>query len=529
MNIRGFVRAACVTAAGLATVAAATITPLAAADYAKYHTYDEMTAALRDLAKTHANLAKLVEVAKTHEGRTIWAIEIANPAGTPVAERPALLIAANFEGDQLIGSELALYVAEQLLTGYAGEPDDQAAARLARLLHRPARQRRTAPKRCSARSSRRARRTARRTTPTTTAALDEDGPEDLNKDGFIIGDAREGSEGRLHAASRRSAAAAPRRCGEGRGRRLLGLLGRASTTTATASSTRTAPAASISTATSSTSIPTTRPTPGRTWSSEPEARGMLDYVLARRNIAAILTFGESDNLIAPPTRSRRAGAGVDRRPGRLRQPRASTARGTTGRFQAPQGFGGRGFGGGGGGGDAARPRRRRRPRRPARRDAAGDDGRDDGRRVLPHDQRSLPPADRHPHGAGDADPGRRVLRVRLLPVRRAVVLDAGMGHRAAAPAAPGRRRAPAGEGRGARCAATRQGAAPAARRAAREADGRRSGGGRPPEATAGDGGVRPAAASAGWTPRRSTASSPGRRSSIRRSATSRSAASGRTR
>ena len=36
--------------------------------------------------------------------------------------------------------------------------------------------------------------------------------------------------------------------------------------------------------------------------SEAETRGVMDYVLARRNIAAILTFGESDNLIAPPGR-----------------------------------------------------------------------------------------------------------------------------------------------------------------------------------------------------------------------------------
>ena len=33
-----------------------------------------------------------------------------------------MLVAANFEGDQLIGSELALYVAENLLGGYASNP-----------------------------------------------------------------------------------------------------------------------------------------------------------------------------------------------------------------------------------------------------------------------------------------------------------------------------------------------------------------------------------------------------------------------
>ena len=115
---------------------------------------------------------------------------------------------------------------------------------------------------------------------------------------------------------------------------------------------------------------------------------------------------------------------------------------TTGRG----GRGGRGAGGPGGG--AGRP------------DAAGDDGGYGGRRVLPHDQRSLPAADRPARVTRDAYSGRRVLRVRLLPVRGPRVLDAGVGPRrerssgpgAAAPAAGSRaaRRtaaAPAGQGR----------------------------------------------------------------------------------
>ncbi|HEY0875319.1 MAG TPA: M14 family zinc carboxypeptidase, partial [Vicinamibacterales bacterium] len=122
MTIGQFLRAACVAAVGGAYVAAGGGAPLSAADYTRYHTYEELTTALRDLAKSHANLAKLVEIAKTREGRTVWAIEIANPAGTPLAERPALLIAGNLEGDQVIGSELALYIAENLLTGYASNP-----------------------------------------------------------------------------------------------------------------------------------------------------------------------------------------------------------------------------------------------------------------------------------------------------------------------------------------------------------------------------------------------------------------------
>jgi hypothetical protein len=45
------------------------------------------------------------------------------------------------------------------------------------------------------------------------------------------------------------------------------------------------------------------PDAGRHMASEPETRALLEYVLKRRNIAAILAFGESDNLIAAAGRA----------------------------------------------------------------------------------------------------------------------------------------------------------------------------------------------------------------------------------
>ena len=190
MTIRAFLRVASVAAVGIGLVAASSsmaafgTAPLAAADYTKYHTYDEMTAALRDLAKTHGNLAKLVEVAKTREGRTIWAIEIANPAGTPIAERPAMLIAANFEGDQLIGSELALYVAEQLLTGYAGNATIKSRLESHAFYIVPRVNADGAEAMFGAIKSARKMNSAKNDADND-GRLDEDGPEDLNKDGFI--------------------------------------------------------------------------------------------------------------------------------------------------------------------------------------------------------------------------------------------------------------------------------------------------------------------------------------------------------
>ena len=83
--------------------------------------YDEMDGGAARACAVNANLVKIVDLGKSHEGRSIWAVEIANAAGTPLDARPALLVAANFEGDQLIGSELALYLARHLATSYAAD------------------------------------------------------------------------------------------------------------------------------------------------------------------------------------------------------------------------------------------------------------------------------------------------------------------------------------------------------------------------------------------------------------------------
>ena len=354
MTIRAFLRATGVALAGLALVAAAGSTPLAAADYSKYHTYDEMTAALRDLTKSHAKLAKLVEVAKTREGRTIWAIEIANPAGTPVAERPALMIAANFEGDQLIGSELALYIAEQLLTGYASNPTikqrlDSHAFYIVPRVNAD-----------GAEAMFGAVKTARRMNSAKNDAdndgrLDEDGPEDLNKDGFISVMRVKDPNGpyMVHPDDPRLLRRADAAKGEAGG---YSVYWEGTDNDGDGFINEDGPGGVDLNRNFQHQYPYYQPDSGPHMISEPETRGIMEYVLARRNIAAILTFGESDNLIAPPTAAgAHAPASTVDLIGFANESIAGAR--TTGRFAAPQGLGGgRGFGGGGGrgrGGDAA--------------------------------------------------------------------------------------------------------------------------------------------------------------------------------
>ena len=349
MNIRGFLRAATVAAAGAVCAAGigASSPPVAAADYTKYHTYDELTAALRALTKTHAGMAKLVEVAKSREGRSVWAIEIANPAGMPVAQRPALLIAANLEGDQLIGSALSLYVAEQLLAGYASDPAIKARIDSHAFYIIPRVNVDGAEAMFGAMKSAR-KLNAAKVDADNDGRLDEDGPEDLNKDGFISVMRVKDPNGpyMVHPDDPRLLRRADAANGEAGA---YSVYWEGIDNDGDGFINEDGPGGVDLNRNFQHQYPYYAPDAGPHMISEPETRGMMDYVIARRNIAAMLTFGGSDNLIAPPTAT---GAHAPASIVDLVAFADASLEGArdNGRFQAPPQFGGRGFGGRGGGG-----------------------------------------------------------------------------------------------------------------------------------------------------------------------------------
>jgi hypothetical protein len=303
LRIRALLRmfAALSGAVVVALSSAATTDTVEAADYTRYHTYDELTAALRELTKTHGTLARLVEVAKTREGRIVWAIEIAAPGGVPPAERPALLIAANFEGDQVVGSALALFVAESLLGGYATNPAIKQRLDEHTFYVVP----RVNPD--GAEMMFGALKTGRKTNATkydndNDGRLDEDGPEDLNKDGVITMMRVKDPRGpyMIHPDDPRLLRRADPQRGERGGFAIYwegidndgdGFYNED-------------PAGGVDLNRNfQHQYPYYQPDAGPHMVSEAETRGLMDYVIERRNIAAVLTFGESDNLIAPPTRT----------------------------------------------------------------------------------------------------------------------------------------------------------------------------------------------------------------------------------
>jgi len=90
-------------------------------DISSYRNYEAMTGELQKLVNANRDIAKLESIGKTLEGRDLWVVTIAHPEGAPVDERPGMFIGANFEGDHLIGSEIALSVIHYLLENYRSD------------------------------------------------------------------------------------------------------------------------------------------------------------------------------------------------------------------------------------------------------------------------------------------------------------------------------------------------------------------------------------------------------------------------
>ena len=150
----------------------------------RYRNFVEMTAALKDLAEAHRNIARWQSIGRSRQGRELWLLEIANPEGVPVKDRPALFIAANLEGDHLIGSEIALRTADYFLKNYPGDPDvkqrlDNQAVYIAPRVNPDGAELMFAPMQPGRKTNSRPR------DDENDGRTDEDGPEDLNKDGFV--------------------------------------------------------------------------------------------------------------------------------------------------------------------------------------------------------------------------------------------------------------------------------------------------------------------------------------------------------
>ena len=83
-----------------------------------YHNYTSLTDALQKLANGNPKITKLTSIGKTLKDRDIWMLQVSGVNGLSALEKQALLICGNLEGDHIIGSEVALGIAEHLVGQY---------------------------------------------------------------------------------------------------------------------------------------------------------------------------------------------------------------------------------------------------------------------------------------------------------------------------------------------------------------------------------------------------------------------------
>ncbi len=323
-----------------------------AQDFSKYHSYDEMTAMLEDVVDRHRDIARLESIGKTLEGRDVWLVEIANTEGVPVGERPALFIGGNLEGDQVIGSELALYVIDSLLDRYGTDADVRdridnhviyVAPRInpdaAELMFRsPAIGRKTNTKPYDGDNDGR---------------VDEDGAEDLNNDGYVTAMRVLDPDGEYMVDP--DSPSLLRRADPAKGERgVYKVYWEGVDNDGDGFINEDPPGGIDINRNFQHEYPYHTPDAGSHMVSEPESRALMDWIIEHRNVAMILTFGESDNLITAP--DNRGGLSSDRLVDMLEFASASTDPASgVGLFARPS-RGRRGFGRGGGGGRGGRGR-----------------------------------------------------------------------------------------------------------------------------------------------------------------------------
>jgi len=153
-------------------------------DFSHYHTYDEVMAFLRQWAADYPNLVDLYSVGKSFEGRDIWQITITNKSTGKDTDKPAMFIEGNRHSGEVTAAESALWFAWHILGGYGTDPAltklVDTKALYVKIKNNPD------GSEMYLNTAQSNRSTVRPYDDDRDGLLDEDPPEDLDGDGFIL-------------------------------------------------------------------------------------------------------------------------------------------------------------------------------------------------------------------------------------------------------------------------------------------------------------------------------------------------------
>ncbi len=80
--------------------------------YRNYEAYSDAISTLQDI---HGNMLSISSIGESHQGRLIYALRLAMQGAIEPDNRPAMLIVAGIDGTHIVGSDVAVNVAMQLL------------------------------------------------------------------------------------------------------------------------------------------------------------------------------------------------------------------------------------------------------------------------------------------------------------------------------------------------------------------------------------------------------------------------------
>ncbi len=262
-----------------------------------YRPFDALTRDLRALVDG-SDRARLSSIAESRDGRDIWMVTLAAPGGEPVETRPGLLVVGNLEGDHVIGSEIALEAVRYLLE-QDGSDDEVTRLLAENVVYVVPRLNPDGAEAMFASVRWDRKGNGFEYDDDNDGRNGEDGPDDLNGDGMItlmrVPDASgafmvDPDDPRL--MKRASAAAGESGTyavyWEGRDDDGDGFYN------------EDGPGGVDLNRNFQHQYPYWEKDAGKYMVSEPESRGLMDFIVANRNVAAIVTFGQTDNLVTPP-------------------------------------------------------------------------------------------------------------------------------------------------------------------------------------------------------------------------------------
>ncbi len=88
---------------------------------ASYHTYDTLTSDLKAFETAYPNLAMVKALGQSVDNRTIWALKISDNVTVDEAE-PEVKYVSTMHGDEVVGQEMVIKLADLLLKGYGTDP-----------------------------------------------------------------------------------------------------------------------------------------------------------------------------------------------------------------------------------------------------------------------------------------------------------------------------------------------------------------------------------------------------------------------